>query len=372
MKIMSMTGELTIILSLIVSFFIVLVSIPSIVTVAQLKRLYDEPGRRKSHHQAIPNLGGVAIFAGVLIALGLFADFSKAVELRLLIVSMVVIFFIGIKDDILIIAPDKKLIGEIVASLIIILLGNIRFSSLHGFLGIHEIPYILSVLLTCFVFIVIINGFNLIDGIDGLASGIGIILSAFFGVWFYLIGNFEYAILAAAVAGSLVAFFRFNVYGRKNKIFMGDTGSLLLGLFMSFIVVKFNELNAMLDSPYVIKAAPAVSFGILIVPLFDTLRVFIIRISRKQSPFRPDKNHIHHVLLKVGYSHLGATIRIVAVNILFIMLSVSLQSLGIFLLMVINLVVASLFSFLPEFFRRKNKVRQLVPEINTHAHARPA
>lgn len=285
---------------------------------------------------------------------------------------MVVIFFIGIKDDILIIAPDKKLLGEIIASLIVILLGNIRFTSLHGFLGVHEIPYIASILLTCFVFIVIINGFNLIDGIDGLASGIGIVLSAFFGVWFYLIGNYEYAVLSAAVAGSLMAFFRFNVYGKKNKIFMGDTGSLLVGLFMSFIVVKFNEINAVLQGPYAIKAAPAVSFGVLIVPLFDTLRVFLIRISRKQSPFRPDKNHMHHLLLKIGYSHLGATIRIVAVNIIFIALAVSMQSLGIFTLMIVNLLIASLFSFLPEFFRRKNKVRQLVPEINTHAHARPA
>lgn len=367
-----MTGELTIILSLAVSFLIVLVSIPSIVTVAQLKRLYDEPGRRKSHYQAIPNLGGIAIFAGVLIALGLFADFSRAMELKLLIVSMVVIFFIGIKDDILVIAPNKKLMGEIVASLVIILLGDIRFSSLHGFLGIHEIPYLVSVALTSFVFIVIINGFNLIDGIDGLASGIGIVLSVFFGVWFYLIGNYDYAILTAAVAGALIAFFRFNVYGNKNKIFMGDTGSLLLGLFMSLIVVKFNEINATIGGPYAIKAAPAVSFGILIVPLFDTLRVFLIRISRKQSPFRPDKNHMHHLLLKIGYSHLGATIRIVAVNILFIALAISLQSLGIAVLMMVNLAVASLFSYLPEFYRRKNKVRQLVPEINTHAHARPA
>lgn len=372
MKIMNMSAELTILLSLTVSFIIVLMSIPSIVTVAQLKRLYDEPGRRKSHHQAIPNLGGIAIFAGVLISLGLFANFAQASEMRFLIVAMVVIFFIGIKDDILIIAPNKKLIGEIVASLIIIMLADIRFTSLHGFLGIYEIPYIMSVFLTCFVFIVIINGFNLIDGIDGLASGIGIILSAFFGIWFYLVGYNDYAVLSAAVAGSFIAFFRFNVYGRKNKIFMGDTGSLLLGLFMSFIVVKFNEINAVIQGPYAIKAAPAVSFGILIVPLFDTLRVFIIRIMRKQSPFRPDKNHMHHLLLKIGYTHLGATLRIVSVNVIFIVLAISFQSLGILRLMIINLGVAFVFSYLPEFFRRKNKVRQLVPEINTHAHARPA
>lgn len=368
----SISIELTVLLSFVVSFFIVLISIPSIVTVAHLKRLCDEPGRRKSHHRAIPNLGGMAIFAGVVIALGLFADFSKVVEFRLLIVSMVIIFFIGIKDDILIIAPDKKLIGEIIATLIIVLIGNVRLTSLQGFMGVHEIPYLVSVILTCFVFIVIINGFNLIDGIDGLASGIGIVLSVFFCIWFYLVGNIQYAILSATVTGALIAFFRFNVYGKKNKIFMGDTGSLLLGLFMSVIAVKFNEFNVGYTGPYAIMAAPAVSFGVLIVPLFDTLRVFIIRIARKQSPFRPDKNHVHHLLLKMGFTHIGATIRIVSVNIIFIALALSLQTLGIFKLMLINLAVAAVFSFIPELFRRKHKVRQLVHEFNTHAHARPA
>lgn len=369
---MNLSNELTILLSLTVSLIIVLISIPSIVTVAHIKRLYDEPGRRKSHQTAIPNLGGIAIFAGVVIALGLFADFTNEVEFRLLIVSMVITFFIGIKDDILVIAANKKLIGEIVATFIVILLGNVRFTSLQGFLGIYEIPYMASVLLTGFVFIVIINGFNLIDGIDGLASSIGIVLSLFFGAWFYLIGNIDYAVLCASVAGAFIAFFRFNVYGNKNKIFMGDTGSLILGLVMSLIVVKFNEINSVYHGAYSIKAAPAVSFGILIVPLFDTLRVFIIRILRKQSPFRPDKNHMHHLLLKIGYSHLGSTLRIVTVNIFFIAMAVSLQSLGIMVLMIINLTVASLLSYLPQFFRRKNKIHQLVPEINSHAQARPA
>lgn len=369
---MNISSDLTILLSFIVSFFIVFISIPSIVTVAQMKRLYDEPGRRKSHHRAIPNLGGVAIFAGIMIALGLFADFSKALEFRLLIVSMVIIFFIGIKDDILIIAPYKKLIGEIVATLVMVLIGDIRLTSLHGFMGVTEMPYIVSVLLTCFVFVVIINGFNLIDGIDGLASGIGILISVFFGIWFFLVGNIQYTLLTVTVAGALMAFFRFNVYGKQNKIFMGDTGSLLLGLFMSVIVVKFNEVNAGYYGQYAIRAAPAVSFGILIVPLFDTLRVFIIRISRKQSPFRPDKNHVHHLLLKLGYTHIEATFRIVSANVLFIGIALGFQSLGIFKLMLINLAIASIFSFIPELFKRKHKVRQLVHEFNTQAQARPA
>lgn len=370
---LGLSSELLVIIGALISFFIVLSSVPSIVTVAQQKRLYDEPGRRKSHHKAIPNLGGIAIFAGIAIALGITGNFSQSPEFKFILASLVIVFFIGVKDDILIIAPTKKLSGEILATLIIVVLGDLRFTSLHGFMGIHQIPYFASLALTCFVFIVIINGFNLIDGIDGLASGIGMISAAFFGTWFYLVGNNNYAILAATVFGAYAAFFRFNVFGKANKVFMGDTGSLILGLFMSVLAVKFNESNVGYYGPFAIKAAPAVSFGILIVPLFDTLRVFVIRIARKQSPFRPDKNHVHHLLLKIGLSHVGATVRIITVNIIFIVLALCFQSLGIFKLMLINLAVASMFSFLPELFRRKQKVRQMVNEYDAHrAHARPA
>jgi hypothetical protein len=143
-------------------------------------------------------------------------------------------------------------------------------------------------------------------------------------------------------------------------------------MVMSIIVVKFNEINSVYQGAYAIKSAPAVSFGILIVPLFDTLRVFIIRVLRGQSPFRPDKNHLHHKLLRIGYSHLGSTLRIVMVNIFFITLTISLQSLGILPLMIINLALASMLSYLPQLLRRKSKIHQLVPEMSNHAHARPA
>lgn len=354
--------DILVIFSLLLSFVIVFVSVPSIVKVAQYKQLYDEPGRRKSHHHKTPNLGGIAIFAGLIIATGLFADLTLSRELMQVLVAMVVIFFIGIKDDVLIIAPAKKLYGEILAAIIIVILGDIRFTSLHGFLGIYEINYISSISLTCFVVVVLINSFNLIDGIDGLASGIGIVVSLTFGTWFYLTGNHNYAILSAALLGALLAFFWFNAYGKENKIFMGDTGSLILGLIMSVLVIKFNEANITYNGPYTISSAPAVSFGILIVPLFDTLRVFILRVLRGQSPFNPDKNHLHHRVLKLGFNHVESTAVISSVNVMFIIMVLTCQSAGVISLMVLNLALASLFSIVTELFIWKQKQRN-------HIHA---
>jgi UDP-N-acetylmuramyl pentapeptide phosphotransferase/UDP-N-acetylglucosamine-1-phosphate transferase len=349
--------NLSVLLSLILAFFVVFISIPSIVTVAHQKHLYDEPGKRKSHNHSVPNLGGVAIFAGLVIATGLFANIAETRELMPVLVAIVVIFFIGIKDDILIIAPDKKLYGEIVAALIIVIVGDMRFTSLHGFMGIYEINYVPSILLTSFVVVVLTNAFNLIDGIDGLASGIGMLVSLTFGTWFYLAGFHNYAILAAALFGSLAAFFGFNVFGHKNKIFMGDTGSLILGLIMSVLVIKFNEANITYKGTYYIESAPAVSFGILIVPLFDTMRVFILRLLRGQSPFHPDRNHLHHRVLQLGLTHLGSTMLISIVNVLIIVVVLSCRSVGLISLMILNLSLAIFFNFLTELLIRKHKHR---------------
>lgn len=352
-------------ISVLLAFFVVYISIPSIVTVAHEKHLYDLPGKRKSHHNNVPNLGGVAIFAGLIISTGLFVNVSESKELMPVLVAIVVIFFIGIKDDILIIAPDKKLIGQIIAAIIIVIVGDVRFTSLHGFMGVYDIDYFPSIMLTGFVVVVLTNAFNLIDGIDGLAAGIGMVVSLTFGTWFFLTGFHNYAILSAALFGSLACFFGFNVFGKKNKVFMGDTGSLILGLIMSVLAIKFNEANISYKGFYTIESAPAVSFGILIVPLFDTIRVFTIRIVRGQSPFHPDKNHLHHRVLKLGFSHFRSTSLISLVNVCFIVIVLACQSAGLISLMILNLSLATLLSLITELVIRKHKHRSHV-----HAQAR--
>jgi UDP-GlcNAc:undecaprenyl-phosphate/decaprenyl-phosphate GlcNAc-1-phosphate transferase len=348
--------DISVILSILTAFTIVFTSIPSIVYVAKSKKLYDEPDIRKTHKNNIPALGGIAIFASLLITIGIYTDFSSHRELQYLFVAAVILFFFGLKDDILVIAPLKKLWGQLLASLIVILLGDIRFTSLHGFNGITHIDYVTSILLTLFVFIVIINGFNLIDGIDGLGAGVGILASVVFGTFFMLNIDQDYSIIAAALGGSLFTFFWFNVFSVKFKVFMGDSGSLLVGLFIAVLAVRFNEMNIIKSNHFIIHSAPAVSIGILIVPLFDTLRVFTIRIFKGKSPFEADTNHVHHRLLAMGMSHLKATLYILGVNVIFIFLDFYFQNLGIFRLMLLNLVLAILFSLLPEIiFKLKEK-----------------
>jgi len=309
------------VLALSIGFIVVNISIPAIIRVAKAKRLFDVPNERTASKKIVPTLGGVAIFVGLAMSTIIGTYKYSFDELKYLIAAIIIMFFVGLKDDILNISAKKKLCLQILAALILILLGNFRFTNLHGILGIYEINYAASLIFSCFTIIVLINAFNLIDGIDGLASGIAMLTSATFGVWFLLSGHTEYGIMCFGFIGSLAAFFLYNVFGQSNKIFMGDTGSLILGITMSAIVIKFNEFNINAGNSFAVASAPAISVGILIVPVIDTLRVFFIRISEGRSPFSPDMNHIHHKLLKLGYSHLKATSIIVTANVFFIGLS---------------------------------------------------
>ncbi|HZL11768.1 MAG TPA: MraY family glycosyltransferase [Prolixibacteraceae bacterium] len=299
-------------------FILVSLAIPPIIRVSITKHLYDTPNARKASKVVVPTLGGVALFIGFILSTIIATDGYDFSELKYLIAAVVLMFFVGLKDDLIDISAIKKLTAQLIVATILIVLGNFRFTNLQGVFGLYEINYTMSFAITLFIMIAIINAFNLIDGIDGLASGISIIISAVFGSWFLVSGHTEYGIMCFSLAGSLIAFFFFNVFGKKNKIFMGDTGSLILGVIMITLVIKFNEFNINQEAPYAIKNAPAVSIGILIIPIIDTLRVFFIRISKKRSPFSPDMNHIHHKLLELGNSHLKSTLLIGFINVLFI------------------------------------------------------
>lgn len=344
------------------SFFIALmityISIPSIVEVAKTKHLYDEPNGRTSHLVSTPSLGGLAIFIGFVISSMVFVNISKIPYIQYVLVGIIVLFFLGLKDDVVGLSASKKFIGQIIAASIVIDLGGIRFSGLYGFVGIESLSYYPSDFLTLFVIIGIINALNLIDGIDGLASGISLIVSLTFGAWFYLVGEYQLAILTAALVGSLLAFFRYNVFSKKSKLFMGDTGSLILGLLLAIFVIKFNDINESITGVYHISSSPAVSLGILIVPVFDTLRVLSIRIMRGGSPFVADKRHVHHYLLEITGSHRKATAIILLTNIFFIIISFLLSDLRIVVLSVILFVLASILSYIPYRMVRTNRLKK--------------
>jgi len=305
-------------LGFLLGFGIVIFTIPPLIRVSNAKHLYDTPNERKVSKAIVPTLGGVAIFIGFILSTIIATDSYVFNELKYLIAAVILMFFIGLKDDLMDVSAYKKLSVEIATACILIVLGNFRFTNLQGVFGFHELNYATSFGITLFTMIGLINAFNLIDGIDGLASGISIVISLVFGSWFLLAGHSAYGIMCFSLAGSLIGFFIYNVFGKKNKIFMGDTGSLILGVVMVILAIKFNELNINQNLPYAIYAAPVVSIGILIIPIIDTLRVIFIRLAEKRSPFSPDMNHIHHNFLKLGLTHLQSTFFIVFINILFI------------------------------------------------------
>ena len=344
-------------LSLLTAGVITAFAIPSIIRVSKLKHLFDVPDERKHHKEVIPTLGGMAIFAGMLFAVTFWTDQIQIVELQYIIASLLILFFIGIKDDLVNLRASKKLIGQIIAGIILVHMAEIRLTTFYGMFGIRDLPLWFSYFFSVFTCVVITNAFNLIDGIDGLAGTLGIIGAFTFGLWYHFLGMSQYTILCSALIGSLLAFLWFNK--TPAKIFMGDTGSMLIGFIMSLLAMKFIESVRVLprEHAYKILSVPVFTCTVLIVPLFDTLRVFIIRMSKGKSPFHPDRSHVHHILIDLGLSHLQGTASLGAFTILMILLIFFLQGLRGELLLVIILIIPILLTSLLSSLRKKKFTR---------------
>ncbi len=299
----------------IIAFLVTFSAIPIIIRVAEMKHLFDVPDDRKVHLNPIPSLGGIGIFAGFILALLISVPVGW-IELQFLAAAFMVIFFVGLKDDIVVLTPLKKFLGQLVAAAILVFKGGILIDSMHGFLGIQNMPFIFSLAFTFFTIIVITNSFNLIDGVDGLAGTLGLLTTTAFGIYFLLAQEPLFAVMSFSMAGSLLAFLIFNV--SPARIFMGDTGSLMVGLVNAILVIKFIQVASAPTAKVFLPAAPAIGFAILFVPLFDTLRIFAYRILSRRSPFSPDRNHIHHLLLEKGLSHSMVTFLAVAFNVIII------------------------------------------------------
>ncbi len=347
----------------ITAFLIGTYSIPIIIKISKIKKIYDVPDERKLNTTVVPTLGGVAIFMAIIIS-SLIASYKLPMNnFHYIMGGMTIIFFTGMKDDLIDIAPMKKLMLQVAAAAMIIVLGDIRVTNLHGFLGITELNYFISFALTLFIFVVITNGINLIDGIDGLAASVAVVGGTTMGVWFYFAGIMSYSLIAISLVGSFGAFFIFNVFGKKNKIFMGDTGSLLLGYMMTIFVIAFSEANiagAKSLLPNSVTNPIAMALAIMVIPVFDTARVFLIRTSQKKSPFRPDKNHIHHLLLKLVDKHLTATLYLAISNITIIVLaSVFTEKMGLYSGILFVLLLGGLMVSLPEIILKVRETREI-------------
>ncbi len=309
-----------IVLSFVWAFVIAVFAIPSIIYVAHLKNLLDEPNFRAVHTNLTPRLGGMAIFAGFMSAVTIFGDVTP--QIQRLLASTLILFFIGLKDDISSVSAFKKFFVQILATGIVMFLGDIKINDFQGFLGIHQIDDRFAYAFTFLVIVGLINAFNLIDGLDGLAGSIILISSASFGYFFYKFGGTQYApftLVAFCLMGGILGFLRYNFH--KAIIFMGDTGSLVCGMIVSVMAIQFVKMKA-------VESAPSIAVAILIIPVFDTARVFGKRIFNGKSPFAPDKNHIHHILIRNGLSQMQTVVLLSLINIFTILCAIALAKRG--------------------------------------------
>lgn len=354
-----------VIISAIVACATSITAIPVIIKISRLKNLMADPGERSSHITKTPTLGGVAIFASTFISYFLWENPDEGQLIHLSISAIVILFFLGVKDDILVLSPKKKMFVQVAVSALVVVFADLRIENLFGIFGINEVPYAMSLPLTVFIFIALINAINLIDGIDGLAGGIGMIAGGMFGLWFFLNGYFALACLAASMSGALLGFLRFN-YSKTSKIFMGDTGSLIVGFLLSMFALKFIQLNIEYRfNPNASFSAPILAIVVLIVPIFDTLRVFIIRLKDKKSPFVGDRNHLHHILIDSGLSHFQTSVILwsftLISTILFLTISKTTDNTTSLYILV---VLFAIYMWISHILKQNNTNRQMIEKGN--------
>ncbi len=309
------------VLALLLAFGITFFSIPAIIRLSLVKRLYDVPDDRKKHATRISPLGGMAIFGGMIISFVFCTAHIPNPALNSVLVALFVLFITGVKDDLYPLVPYKKMLGQILAVLIVVVQGDIRLESFYGLFDVHLLPYAVSVGLSLVFFLGIINSFNFIDGINGLSSSLGVLVSATYALWFYYLNEPLFLILSLAILGAQLAFLRYNLV--NAKIFMGDSGSMILGFLAALLTIYFLQANERAEEVVLRKIdAMVFAFAVIIIPVLDTLRVVLFRIFvLKRSPFTADRNHIHHTLLDIGLSHTQASLILFGVNAAFVIVA---------------------------------------------------
>ncbi len=360
------------------AYLITFFTIPKIIGLVEYKKLMDEPNSRSSHKNVTPTLGGVAFFYTLILALFFLNKWDEFEEAIYFIPGLTILFITGLKDDLVVLSPFSKLMAQLVA--IVFILSNESFviHSLNGFLGFFEISTFMYYIIGTFMMITIINAYNLIDGIDGLAAIVGIVILIIYTAIFYMTKEYFYVLLCLTLNGCLMAFLRYNLSDDK-KIFMGDTGSLIVGFVISVLTLKFLALSpdSYNDLPFLLENIPLIAIGILIVPLFDTARVFTIRVANKRSPFSSDRNHTHHILVDyLGVSHRQASFIIGGFNLIFVYLIILLGSTSYNFWLVAVLVITAIalayfffrynysFSNLKRKIRFKKKIENIKGVIN--------
>ena len=319
--------------TIIIPFFTALLLVgwihPRLVKIALLKNIVDNPDARKLQRTPVPVLGGVAVFFGVVIAIGCMSSVVDCSGLPVVIMAMMAMLYTGTMDDILSLSPGLRFVIEIVVVLLLIFVGGYCIDDFHGLWNIGRFSYWCAVPLTVVAAVGIINAINLVDGVNGLSSGYCIMACLIFGTLFFLAGEAPMTILAAVSVGALIPFFLHNVFGKTSKMFIGDGGTLVMGVVMSVFVIAILQ-NGSRVAAYVnpnVGLVPC-TLAVLSVPVFDTLRVMSTRILKGTSPFRPDKTHLHHMFIDLGCSHVATTLAILGVNMFVVLCWWALEASG--------------------------------------------
>lgn len=314
-------------ISIVLSMLLCMSAIPRIIYISKKKKIFDQPdNQRKFHKEVIPNLGGIAIFLGFSVVASLLINPAQFSRWNYVIAATLILFITGIKDDLINVNPSKKLVAQVAASTIVAWLGDFRLDHLHGFFGIHELPYIPSLLITIVGCTFVSNAFNLIDGIDGLAGTIGVICTFFLGIAFAVTNNYSPAIISFALMGALLGFLRYNY--SPARIFMGDCGSLIIGFIIAVLAIILTDNVKHFEGNVLFHSAKSVLLGalsLLFIPVFDTFRVFTTRIIKGKSPFAADRTHLHHYILDLGFSHTKTVITLALASLVIIAITFLIQ-----------------------------------------------
>lgn len=299
------------------SFILIQLTTPRVIYIAYIKKLTAPIVARSSHSRRVPSLGGVSFYITLMIFISIIEMVYKNSAGFNIIAAISMLFMVGLKDDLINSSAKVKLYGQILASLFIVFSPEFHITNFHGFLGIYEINPFLSITIAIFFLIFIINSYNLIDGIDGLAATVGIVVSTTFAFLFYFKHDHFFSLFSILTASVLVGFLRFNLTKGRMKIFMGDCGSLVIGLILGILTLHYLSSPLALPAYRVFYPENRILFvfAVLFIPIFDTIRIIIIRISNGRSPFEADRNHLHHALLDKGFSHIASSLILAGINL---------------------------------------------------------
>ena len=364
----------------IISFLVAILSAhwihPRLVRIALDKNIVDNPNARKLQRRPTPVLGGIAVFFGSVIGLGCASITCDCSELFIVVVAMMIMLYTGTMDDILDLSPALRFLIEIGTVLLLIFVGGYTLNDFHGLWGLNQIPQGVAIPLTVFAAVGIINAINLIDGVDGLSSGYCILTSLLFGVMFWYVGDRTMCMLAVVAAGSLIPFFFHNVFGKSSKMFIGDGGTLVMGIVMSVFVIRILRHGSMSEVYDAVNIGLVpFTLAVLSVPVFDTLRVMTTRILKRKSPFHPDKTHLHHMFIRLGCSHAATTLAILILNFFVVLCwwisymigcSIDVQ---LYIVLVLSILITSgLYNFMEWHIRHKTQFVRLLHRIGYRTH----